>query len=107
MQPQFQGSSDELKRLQLPQQNCIRRKIRAIGLIVLSIGFACVAIAMASFFSAFGGDEPPRFFWLGFIGLPLMFVGTSMCLFGFMGALMRFQAGEVAPVAADTANYLA
>jgi hypothetical protein len=33
--------------------------------------------------------------------MPILFVGTAMCMFGFMGALARYQAGEVAPVGKD------
>ena len=49
----------------------------------------------------------PHYFWLGFVGLPLMFVGGVMCQFAFLGAVARFMAGETAPVAADTVNYMA
>jgi hypothetical protein len=51
--------------------------------------------------------EPPRLFWLGFIGLPLMAFGGWMCQFGYMGAITRYIAGETAPVATDTAKYIA
>jgi ribosomal protein S27AE len=51
--------------------------------------------------------EPPRLFWLGFIGIPLVFVGVVMCQLGFIGAVARYVAGEGAPVAADTIKYMA
>jgi hypothetical protein len=51
--------------------------------------------------------EPPRHFWLAFVGIPLMFVGSVLSMYGFMGAVFRFAAGEVAPVGADTAKYMA
>ena len=41
------------------------------------------------------------------MGMPILFVGIVMCMFGFMGAIARYQAGEVAPVGKDTFNYLA
>ena len=49
----------------------------------------------------------PHYFWLAFVGMPLMFVGTVLCQFGFFGAVARFIAGESAPVAVDTVNYMA
>jgi len=91
----------------LPQQNQIRRFLRIAGPVILCIGFLCLIASMVSLFSSFGGLGPPRFFWLGFVGLPLMFVGGVLCSYGFMGLLARFMAGETAPVAAETANYLA
>jgi len=91
----------------LPQQNQVRRFLRIAGPVILAIGFLCLITAMVSFFSSFGGSGPPRLFWLGFVGLPLMFVGSVLSMYGFMGAVFRFAAGETAPVAADTANYLA
>ncbi len=36
-----------------------------------------------------------------------MFVGGVLSMYGFMGAVFRFAAGEVAPVAADATNYMA
>jgi hypothetical protein len=49
----------------------------------------------------------PRFFWCAFVGMPILFVGTAICMFAFLGALTRYQAAEVAPVGKDTFNYLA
>jgi len=56
---------------------------------------------------SFGSFGMPHYFWLAFIGLPLMFVGGVLCQFGFFGAVARFIAGESVPVAADTINYMA
>jgi hypothetical protein len=46
-------------------------------------------------------------FFCAFIGLPLMCVGSAMCMFGFVGAFARYIAAEQAPVAKDTLNYMA
>jgi heme/copper-type cytochrome/quinol oxidase subunit 1 len=62
---------------------------------------------MASFFSAFGGAGVPRFFWCCFVGMPLLFAGIVMCMFGFMGAIARYAAAEQVPVATDAINDLA
>ncbi len=99
--------SPELKRLQEPGQNSMRNWLRIGGPVIFILGLLCTIIATVSFFSSFGCFEMPHYFWLGFIGLPLMFVGGVLCQFGFMGAVLRFIAGESAPVAADATNYMA
>jgi hypothetical protein len=99
--------SPELKRLQQPTQNSIRKGLRIAGPVIFFIGLLCVIIGVGNFFLSFGGGGMPHYFWLAFIGMPLMFVGIVLCQFGFMGAVARFIAGESAPVAADTVNYLA
>lgn len=100
-------ASSQLKRLQQPGQNSIRRGLRIAGPVILLAGLICVIISAVSLFVSAGSFEGPHYFWLGFIGLPLMFVGGVLCQFGFMGAVARFMAGEAAPVAADTINYMA
>jgi hypothetical protein len=59
------------------------------------------------FFVSTNSMDPPRLFWCGFVGMPLMFVGGVMSSMGFMGAVMRYQAAEAAPVGKDTINYVA
>ena len=99
--------SPELKRLQQPGQNSIRTALRIAGPVIFLAGLVCAIIAVVSLFASAGSFDGPHYFWLGFIGLPLMFVGTVLCQFGFMGAVFHFIAGESAPVAADTVNYMA
>lgn len=82
--------------------------MRIVGPLVGAAGLACVVVAFIDFFAAFAGNGgPPQFFWLFFIGLPLMFIGVSLTMFAFLGAVARFAAQEHAPVAADTLNVLA
>lgn len=99
--------SPGLKRLEQPAQNSIRTALRIAGPVIFLSGLLCAIIAGVSLFASAGSFERPHYFWLGFVGLPLMFVGGVLCQFGFMGAVARFIAGESAPVAADTVNYLA
>ena len=99
--------SPELKRLQQPQQNAIRKALRIAGPVIFLIGVLCLVIGIINFFFGFGSGEMPHYFWLAFVGMPLMFVGIVLCQFGFFGAVTRFIAGESAPVAADTVNYMA
>ena len=85
----------------------VRKTLRLLGPLVLGIGILFTIIGIGSFFAAFGGMQPPRYFWCCFVGIPLMFVGGVMTQFAFMGAVLRYQAGEVAPVGKDTFNYMA
>jgi len=92
----------------LAKQKQVRKFLRIAGPLTLLVGLVCVGIATASAFGAFESNSfgPPRLFWLSFVGLPLIFVGGVMTGTGFLGAVLRFQAGEAAPVAVDTANYM-
>jgi hypothetical protein len=96
-----------MSKLQTPQHNGTRSFLRVAGPIVAAVGLIFIIIGMVSFFSAFGGGGPPRLFWCGFIGMPLLFVGSVMCMFGFMGAVARYTAAEQVPVATDAINDLA
>ncbi|HXF10988.1 MAG TPA: hypothetical protein VN625_09395, partial [Desulfuromonadaceae bacterium] len=73
----------------------------------LGAGGICMVVAFVDFARSMNGMEPPHLFWMFFLGMPLMFAGFVMSQMGFMGAVTRFMAGEAAPVATDTANYVA
>ena len=102
-------NSDAAKeRLLSPHHLKVRRALRIAGPIVLAVGILFTATGFISFLAAMGSHGgQPKLFWCGFVGMPLMFVGTVLCMFGFMGAVARYTAAEQAPVAADTVNYLA
>lgn len=70
-------------------------------------GLVFLIVGLVSFLSAFDGAGPPRLFWCCFIGMPLLFVGGVMCLFGFMGTVARYTAAEQVPVAAEAMTDLA
>lgn len=91
-----------------PGHEKVRSTMRIVGPLLALVGLACIVVAMVDFFGAFNSfDRGPRLFWLAFLGMPLLFVGVSLCMFAFMGAVTRFAAQEQAPVAADTFNYMA
>ena len=77
--------SPQLRRLQLPEQGGIRSFLRRAGPIILLVGLICTIGGAISFFSSFGSFEPPHYFWLCFVGIPLMFVGFLLSQFGYMG----------------------
>jgi hypothetical protein len=90
-----------------PGHHSARTFLRIIGPLVLIVGLIFVVVGTANFFMAFGGSGPPRLFWCNFVGIPLIFVGAVMSSYGFMGAVLRYQAAEAAPVGRDTINYVA
>ncbi|MEX2171015.1 MAG: hypothetical protein WD851_16975 [Pirellulales bacterium] len=92
--------------LQSPRHGSARTILRVGGPLLLALGLLLVAIGLASFFASMGSFEPPRYFWCGFVGMPLLFVGAVMTMFGYFGAFQRYIAGESAPVAKDVVNYM-
>jgi hypothetical protein len=108
MKPNFEewGRGMERNRLQGEGHGGVRAFLRVVGPLFLLAGGGMLAVALIDFFSAFGTMRPPRLFFLGFIGMPLLAIGSAMCKFGYMGAALRYMAGETAPVARDTVNYM-
>jgi hypothetical protein len=81
-----------------------RSILRTFGPVIFGVGLLCAIISAVNLFTA---DGEPKLFWLGFIGLPLMFVGGVMSMFGWQAALLKYQAREAGPVAGQSFNYLA
>ena len=96
-----------MNKLQTAEHNRARSFLRVGGPVIAGVGTIFFIIGMISFFSAFGGGGPPRLFWCCFLGLPLLFIGSVLCMFGFMGAVSRYAAAEQVPVATDAINDLA
>lgn len=90
-----------------PGHEGTRAFLRMLGPLLVIAGLCFMAVGLVSFFAAFGGSGPPRYFWCAFIDVPLLGVGTAVCKFAFLGAVARYAAGEVSPVARDTINYMA
>jgi hypothetical protein len=85
----------------------MRGTLRVVGPLVAAVGLVFTIAGIASFFASFGTFEPPRHFWCAFVGLPLVTLGVAITRYAFMGRVSRYVAGETAPVAKDTFNYLA
>jgi hypothetical protein len=96
-----------MSKLQTQKHKGKRTILRVAGPLVAAIGLLFTIIGVVSFFSAFGGGGSPRFFWCCFVGMPLLFVGGVMCMFGFMGAVARYTAAEQVPVATDAISDIA
>ena len=61
-----------------PGYRSVQRVLLTVGPILAAIGLILMVMGLASFFMAFGGSEPPRYFWCAFIGMPLLFGGGAM-----------------------------
>lgn len=89
-----------------PGHAAFRGLLRFVGPLLAIVGLAFVVVGMVSFFSAFGGQGPPRLFWCCFVGAPLLAAGSGITKFAYMGAVARYIASETMPVGKDAANYL-
>ena len=90
----------------LHDQRSWRQLFRIGGWIVLALGVILTAIALVDFFSAFGAFRAPQNFWMAFIGLPLIGVGSWMLRAGYLGPASRYVAGEVTPTIRDAMGQL-
>ena len=90
-----------------PGHSNVRNVLRVVGPILLGLGILFFIAGAVSFFIAFGGMEAPKLIWAPFVGILFMGIGGPMTQFGYMGKVARYAAGEMAPVAKDTFNYVA
>lgn len=96
-----------MSRLQTTEHRRVRNVLRILGPVILLVGIGFMIVGVADFFAAFGSFGMPHLFWCCFVGIPLMFVGGALSMFGYMGAVGRYAAAEQVPVAADSINDLA
>ena len=90
-----------------PGHSRSKQFLRMLGPTTAALGLLLTIIGFGSLLSSFGSLEPPRYFWCAFVGMPLLFLGAAMSMFGFLGSFTRYVSGEAAPVQKDTFNYLA
>lgn len=95
-----------MRRLHHPAHSTHRSTLRAVGFVLALVGGAFTAVGLLSFFGAMSGGGLPELFWCVFVGLPMLGFGTMLLKMGYFGAVTRYVAGEVAPVAADATNYM-
>ena len=96
-----------MSRLQTPSHQRTRSILRVAGPTLLVVGLVFMIVGAVDFFSAFGSFGTPKLFWCFFVGMPFLFLGSVLSMFGFMGAVSRFVAGEQIPVATDAISDLA
>lgn len=79
-----------------------RKILCTVGPILVVLGLLLIVLGIAGIFLV-----GPVCIVLAFVGMPVLFAGSAMSMFGFVGRMARYQAQEVAPVAKDTFNYMA
>jgi hypothetical protein len=91
-----------------PHQTTHRQGLRTLGLLLTVPGAVLTLVGFGSLLSSFGSfGGPPQYFWCAFVGLPMLGIGGNLLRLGYLGTITRYVAGEAAPVAADTVDYLA
>jgi len=85
-----------------PGHKRARNVLRTLGPILVVLALVFIVLGIAGIFIV-----SPISIVLAFVGMPLLFVGSVMTMSGFIGRMARYQAGEMAPVAKDTFNYVA
>ena len=94
--------------LRHPSHEKFRDFCRVFGPALVVAGVVMMVIAGVDFFGSFGDfDDKPTLFWLFFLAVPCLGIGSILIKVGFLGAAARYVAGETAPVATDTINYVA
>ena len=73
----------------------VRTACRVAGPAVFLLGLTLAVISAASLFASAGSFEQPQYFWLGFVGLPLMFVGGVLSVIGYAGAMNAYFLREM------------
>ncbi|HWO76550.1 MAG TPA: zinc ribbon domain-containing protein [Bacillus sp. (in: firmicutes)] len=82
-----------------------RSFFRILSPVFLVIGSICLVVALIDFFTLQAFEEP-KYFWLFFVAMPIIFIGFVLTGFGYGGTIAKYQSRELAPVAKDTFNYL-
>ena len=90
-----------------PKQSSARVVLRVLGPALAFVGVLLIVLGVGNMLSTVATAEPPRYFWLTFIGVPVLFVGIVLSMLGFLGSFTRYVVGEAAPVQKDAFNYLA
>lgn len=107
----------ERHRIKHEYHDSFRAAMRVVGPILILVGAVMFVTGILSFSEKFhevrsffdpGKVEhrAPDRFWMCFVGMPIAIVGIVCTRIGFLGAAARYVAGETAPVARDTVNYV-
>jgi len=85
----------------------MKSTFRTVGPILLLIGGVCILIAFVDFFSGVNSFEGPKYFWLFFVAMPFLFLGSIITKAGYAQDAAKYMSREIAPVASETFNYIA
>lgn len=89
------------------KHNATKKKLKILGFCLLAIGGIFTVIGFISFFSAFGGNGAPRFFWCAFIGLPMLAGGAMVTTLAYKQEISRFVKNESVPVINEASEEIA
>lgn len=86
-----------------------RTGFRIAGIVLVVVGGLLLVVGLGSLFSTMSTEsmDGPKYFWMAFVGLPLLAVGGWCLQAGYIGAATRYVAGETVPVVKDSLDYLA
>ena len=97
----------------LRNQPQLRNVFRVAGILLFGAGVVMIVLGFMALFGTMNDDPfsddsfgPPKQFFLAFVGMPILALGSWMMQAGFMGVAARYAAGEGAPVLKDSAAYL-
>lgn len=79
-----------------------KNKFNKLGFLFLIPGLLCMLIAFIDFF----GGGMPELFFLFFIGMPLMFIGTVTLTSTNYNKIAKYRAKQINPVLKDTLDYV-
>ena len=85
------------------RQSSMRFMFRVAAVVVLGLALYFVVVGFSDFVTS---DNEPQKFWMLFVGIPLLAVGSWLAMAGFGGAAARYAVGEGVPVARDSLDYL-
>ncbi len=88
------------------KQSAARNSFRMFGVVLVGTALVLIVMGGLDFFGTVNSFGPPTKFWMFFVGIPMLAVGGWFLQAGFAGAGARYIAGELSPVARDTAEYL-
>lgn len=83
-----------------------KKKLKAIGFILLAVGGVFALIGFIDFFSSIYGNGIPTRFWCLFIGLPLFGVGGSITAAAHKREISRYIKNESVPVVNEASEEL-
>lgn len=84
----------------------LRTVLRVVGPIVLIVGLVLVGSGAYEIVAGDPFENEGLMFVRMFGGMPMIFVGLVLSGMGYVGAVARYQANEMAPIARDATNYL-
>ena len=81
------------------------KRLKRLGIILTAVGAALTATGFIGFFAALaGGGGPPVLFFLCFIGLPMIGVGSTCLRYGYRREVTKYVKDETVPVLNEAAE---